>query len=45
MVMSAGIPIVFLGGFIIHFVVGVKLLPNVPTLRERFGSKADVETE
>jgi hypothetical protein len=29
-----GIPSIILGGLIIHFLAGVKLYPNVPTLRE-----------
>jgi len=33
-VMSIGIPMVFVLGFIVHFLLGVKLVPNAPTLSE-----------
>ncbi|MGB7308131.1 MAG: hypothetical protein WBC67_03605 [Candidatus Acidiferrales bacterium] len=33
-VMSIGMPVVFVLGFIVHFVGGVKLLPNAPTFSE-----------
>ena len=29
-----GIPSVIVGGFLLHFLVGVKLFPNAPSLRE-----------
>lgn len=32
--MFAGIPTILVGGFALHFLVGVKLFPNTPTLRE-----------
>jgi len=32
--MSIGIPMIFVLGFIVHFIVGVKLIPNAPTFRE-----------
>jgi hypothetical protein len=33
-VMMAAFSILFVGAFIIHFVLGVRLLPNYPTLEE-----------
>jgi hypothetical protein len=33
-IMSIGIPAIFVLGFIVHFAVGVKLVPNAPTFRE-----------
>jgi hypothetical protein len=34
-----GIPIVLVGGIILHFLVGVKLFPNAPTLSEYLAEK------
>jgi hypothetical protein len=33
-VMSIGFPLVFVSGFILHFLLGVRLFPNTPTLQE-----------
>jgi hypothetical protein len=35
-----GIPLVIVGGLVVHFFVGVKLFPNFPTLRERLARKS-----
>lgn len=35
-----GIPSVIVGGFVLHFLVGVKLYPNAPTLREFWARKS-----
>jgi hypothetical protein len=35
-----GIPSVIVGGLLLHFLVGVKLYPNVPTLREFLARKS-----
>lgn len=32
-----GVPVVLIGGAILHFLVGVKLFPNAPTLSEYLG--------
>jgi hypothetical protein len=41
MMMFTGIPTVLVGGFALHFLVGVKLWPNTPTLAEwRLGRSA-----
>jgi hypothetical protein len=37
-----GIPSVLAGGFLLHFLIGVKLIPNAPTLRE-FAAKKSTE--
>lgn len=34
-----GVPLVLVGGVILHFVVGVKLFPNAPTFSEYFSEK------
>jgi hypothetical protein len=35
-----GIPLVIVGGLVLHFLVGVKLYPNAPTLREFLARKS-----
>jgi hypothetical protein len=35
-----GIPFVIVGGLLLHFLVGVKLYPNTPTLREFLARKS-----
>ncbi len=35
-----GTPVVLIGGFILHFVVGIKLFPNTPTISEYLSERA-----
>jgi hypothetical protein len=35
-----GIPSVLAGGLVLHFLLGVKLFPNAPTLREYVAGKS-----
>jgi hypothetical protein len=35
-----GIPLVLVGGFVLHFLMGVKLFPNTPTLRELLAKRS-----
>ena len=37
--MFTGIPMALLGGFFIHFIVGIKLFPNTSTLKEKFSRR------
>ena len=41
LVAGVGFPVVFIGGAILHFVVGVKLFPNTPTLSEYLNRRKD----
>jgi hypothetical protein len=38
--MMVGIPSVFVLGFVVHFLLGVKLVDNAPTLRELLAKRS-----